>query len=279
MTGTMPYSLEKGPYFEVLEDFINGSVEHITDTLEALRNGDAITSIPSITSTTLDVANMDLQYRINHVNQHWFGKYPDQTGAVQPQAPYDALSNPSTGFWLHWYGDAEAIFRQTSIRAIEVALGLNHGEALPSRHRVRRRWPIHFLWKCPQPWFEGWVSWHRTGRGDRDGEVTMIFATPGHGIGLRNTPLRPPGEEKTPAGYELEPKSSDGDLGMWVITHAYHAPRVITTTIPSGSGNWPPIATLGNAYQSTGPVVCVAPPEQEGGVLPGGRAFVAPANP
>lgn len=278
MPGTMPYSLEKGPYFEVLESYLNESEARLTDTLDRLRKGNPITSIPMIESTTLDVPGYDLAYRVRHVSEDWFGMVKDASGSYQPQPAFDPVKNPTTGFWQHWYGDAEGIFRAACIRALEVALGLEHGQAI-SRRSIRRHWPIYFLWKCPQPWYEGWISWEKSGSGPTDGQVTFVFATPGHGEGLRNTPLRPAGESKVPAGYEFEPRSCDGDLGLWVVTHAYQAPRVVPTTIPTGMGAWPSAATLGNSYQSSGPVVCVAPPEDEGGVLPGGRSYQAPTQP
>ena len=268
MSGTMPYSLEKGPYLSVMEDFANAGLSRLVQTLDDLRNGVPIAQNPVLASPALDGGPYDFPARVQHVNRHWFGMTQDAAGAWVPQAQFDPVNNPTTGFWLHWYGDAESIFRRTLIRAVEVSLGLDHGQ---DARRRTRHWPIHYLWKCPQPWYEGWVTWRRQAGGATAGQVTAIFATPGHGEGLRNTPLAPP-NAKAKEGYEVAPQKCSGDNGMWVITHGYQEPRLTTTTTPSPMGAWP---TIGTAYQSRGPVICVAPAEAEGGVLPGGRAYVA----
>ncbi|HUQ40663.1 MAG TPA: hypothetical protein VM030_10965 [Acidimicrobiales bacterium] len=273
MPGTMPYSLEKGPYLSVMEDFAS-TTDHMVQTLQQMRQGVPVSDNPVVASPSLDAGPYDKKARVQHVNADWFGMRQQSSGAWSAQPPFDPLTNPTTGFWLHWYGDAEAIFRATMIRGIEVALGLDHGEEIPSR--PRRSWPMQFLWKCPQPWYEGWVAWQQHGKGADGGQVTVLFATPGHGEGIRNSPLLPAGAKAQP-GYEVEPASSSGRNGMWVITHAYQEPRLTPTTVPTGMGAWPTVTTIGSAYRSRGPVVCVAPAEGEGGVLPDGRPFeVAP---
>ncbi len=158
------------------------------------------------------------------------------------------------------------------IRACELSLGLNHGEdcTIPPR----RHWPVDLFWKCPQPWFEGWVTWHQHGPGMHDGQVTVLASTPGHGHPLKNTPLRQ--NEPASGGYRLNPVAPEGPQGMWVVSQQYHKPRPVVTTEESGLGEWS-FLTLGLGFESRGEVVVVAPPEDEGGILPNPRPFQPPA--
>ena len=105
-------------------------------------------------------------------------------------APYaHGLRNwPVTGFWVQYFGNVEEIVRQTLIRTIEVSLGLQHGEDVPSGG-PRRVLPIELFWKCPQRWFEGWVTW-RWDETHGTGQVTTMFATPGVGQARAPEPPR-----------------------------------------------------------------------------------------
>lgn len=261
MVGSMPYSLEKGPYFSVLEDYVNGSRQRARSALEELRAGAPIATIGALDSKTLDAGPYDTAALVAHLNTDWFG-FQQVGGAWAPQDPYDPKTNPTTGFWVGWYGDCEAIFRETLIRACELSLGLDHGESAPMR--ITQHWPIELFWRCPVPWFEGWVTWRRAPSSAAGGQVTVIVSTPGHGHPLVNTPLRkasPP-----PAGYQQDPTSAPGSQGMWVVSQSYHRPRPAVLSAESGLGEWT-FPTVGLAFTSEGDVVVVAPPEHEGGVL------------
>ena len=54
----------------------------------------------------------------DHIDLDWFGIKPDAGD-----------ESPTSRYWYYWQGDAQAIVRETMIRTIEVALGLDHGEA------------------------------------------------------------------------------------------------------------------------------------------------------
>ena len=54
MPGSMPYSLEKGPYLSVIEDFVNGDRGRALETLARLRNGDDIDQLDTFDSQPLD---------------------------------------------------------------------------------------------------------------------------------------------------------------------------------------------------------------------------------
>ncbi|MGQ0431539.1 MAG: hypothetical protein ACT452_03925 [Microthrixaceae bacterium] len=263
MVGSMPYSLEKGPYFSVIEDFANGSRARMIETLAHLRSGAPISQLRALDSTTLDKGPYSTQQLADHLNTDWFGFVKDATGAWVRQPPFDTNSADHTGFWMEWYGDCEAVFRETLIRGCEVSLGLDHGQ-VPRGQATPRYWPVEIFWRCPIPWFEGWVTWRRHGTGAGDGQVTLLISTPGHGHPLRNTPLRQ--NEPAGSGYARDASRAEGPQGMWVVSQSYHRPWPSSTTAESGLGEWR-FPTQGLAYESQGPVVVVAPPEREGGVL------------
>lgn len=287
----MPYAMEKGPYFSVVEDFVNGSQARAAQALGDLRNGVALTEMGpldvALAGSPYDAAS--LKY---HVNHDWFGFEPvsDATGAVtgwQAQPDFDPVLQPTTGFWQHWYGTPERVFRQTLQRSLEVALGVEHhagaggGRVQPTRH-----WPISMFWNCPHPWYEGWVSWKRHGRGTREGHVTMLVNTPAHGPlsgageghhngELFNSPLRPAGAK--PAAikpYEVDPKTANAENGMWLVSQVYHQEYTPVSSAGSPPGQWRP-PTLGRPIHSLGEVITVAIAEIDGGVLPDGRDYVA----
>lgn len=190
---------------------------------------------------------------------------------------------PTTGFWYQYFGDVEAIFRESLIRAIEVSLGLEHDEPIPAQpvHQL----PIEVFWKCPQRWFEGWVSW-RWDREHRTGQVMLMFATPGSGKPILQHPML--GEDavldptlasenalESPVGpgpgAEATPHTAKG---LWVICHREHAKLPSTPDdngTPSGQWSVPP---FGPTYVGVGDIVCVQPSERDGGVKPFGRPFI-----
>ena len=195
---------------------------------------------------------------------------------------------PATGFWFQYFGDVDAIVRETLIRSIEVSLGLDHDET-PADGRTDRWLPIELFWKCPQRWFEGWVSW-RWDAGHGSGQVTTMLATPGSGKpvlehpGLGQAPLGEPtavtaepltgpsGPPPDGDGPHLQPK------GLWVVTHREHA-QLSTTPDDGGttSGQWfiPP---FGPTYVGVGDVICYRPDEFDGGVRPEGRPYLPPVE-
>jgi hypothetical protein len=210
--------------------------------------------------------------------------------AIAPHA--HSLRNwPVTGFWVQYFGNVEEIVRQTLIRTIELSLGLEHGEDVPSGG-PRRVLPVELFWKCPQRWFEGWVTW-RWDETHGTGQVTTIFATPGSGKPVLQNPLdgrdakASPSSLVTTAGQiPVGPGPSSGRAnpgqaakGMWVVTHQHHLEMPdLPDHFPSASGDWA-IPEFGPTYVGLCDVVCVEPSEQDGGVNPYGRVYREPADP
>lgn len=281
MVGTMPIGLEKGPYLAVLEDFVNGSAGRMKQVLRGLRSGRPIAELGGFSSTTLQpgeigsgeaaMRSLDTQALIDHTHEHWFGWSRPASGRWKPnQAEFDIVENPTTGFWSSWYGDAEGVLRETMTRALEVCLGLEHGEE-PSGRSTPRRWYLDGFWSTQTPWFEGWVSWRQHGPKVRDGQVTMLLSTPGQGTPLKNTPLRR--DEAQDLGYARQPVRSTSPQGMWVVSQEYHRQVGRSLTEPRRAGDWVyPNEAL--RYASEGDVVVVSPSEREGGVLEQPRQWI-----
>jgi len=254
----MPYHLEKGPVLSVLEDLLHQPAATLAQMLARLRDPTIpLAQVGGLDSTTLNVPPYPTtKSRIDHIEHDWFGFTP----GTQVQPAFDLATHRTTGVWESYYGDVAGIVRQTFIRAIEVALGLDHDDEPPGT----RHWPIELFWKCPNPWFEGWVTWRRdpvTGHG----QVTVILATPGNGAVV----LDDPRDGRSP---QVDPASPTGDHGMWIITHEGHERHVLPTTAPTSPGQVP-FPTGGTLYVGRPGLTTVAPSFPDGGADPNGLAY------
>jgi hypothetical protein len=184
----MPYMLEKGSLFPVVEDYVSSIAQRLT-LLENLKNR----AVPVWDTGVL------WPVAANHVRDHWLGNPAFDAAAGefrQPTTGNPATESP-TGFWLNWRGPAEAILRETLHRAIEVSLGVAHqdsatpagaaaAQAFVTSHDpakappgpYSRWWPIEILWVCGAPNFQGWITWREHGSGPTDGQVTVVLTTP-----------------------------------------------------------------------------------------------------
>jgi hypothetical protein len=261
--GVMPFHVEVGPNWEVLEDFCNDRDRLIT-ALVRLNAGADLVGLGLFSSKTLVGGPLSLRELEDHGRRDWFGMRQD-AGAWHAQPPFDPVTNPTTGYWRQWYGDADGIVRTTLRRAAEISLGLQPGED-PERARTGdQHWPIKVMIKCTQPWFEGWVRWSR-----RPGVVVIIFAVPGNGHPLLTRPLSPPA--RSLPDYALDPTAYAGDEGLFVVTHEHETTHTVRTTEPSRHGEWT-LPRWGAVYEGAGAVVTVSPCEADGGVLAQGRPF------
>lgn len=285
MPPLMPYTTEKSPIFQVVESFANGDRARALPVLWSLLDDAPIAELPPVSSTTLNHGPYNTpEKRAQHVNEHWWGWKQNAAGGWDKQAPFDANSNRTTGFWEFWYGEAEPVFRETMIKALSISLGIRRedpndtqkykgGERPASMHGTRH-WPISILWKCPSPWYEGWIEFQQWGQGPREGHVTVLLSTPAHGVQLYNTPLRPPSEQADPPyrAYQVDPAEPLGPNGLWLVSQVYHRKWNPPGNAPSAPGRWS-APTLGAYVESVGNVVTVATRVADGGVAPGGIPY------
>src|SRR4051794_6249239 len=187
----MPYHMHKGHTWQTIDRYLSTHdldkrAERKAKVLEALRD---TTTYPRFTDMFRLIAPASytppgsqgnaVDALVDHMNKDWFGlaKHNDSWGAQPPFGP----DHNSTGFWSNWYGDAEAIVRETTARAIEVSIGIDHKGAIPKRHgdasseSFARNWPIEFWWLCGEKWFHASITWRHAHGHERDGSVTVLW--------------------------------------------------------------------------------------------------------
>jgi hypothetical protein len=259
----MPYHVEKGAVFTIFESFLNDSTPMAVNVLRALRDP----------SRNLDDSRFfkdaTLRSRPPMTGGSWSGHFADDWLGPSRYSNHDW-----TGYWIGYRGDVGEIVRTTLRRALEVALDVDHdAEEVPAT--PERHWPIQILWHCGQPWFEGWVAWNQRSVGD--GDVTVLFATPGHYGGVVRRRLTAP-TSRQGRDYEENPETMRtvaGDTrrrGLMVVSHQNHVRENPSEGWrPTSTGQWqgPTIVT----HVGEGPIITVAPSEAEGGVLADGRPF------
>ena len=261
MPGSMPYSLEKGPYLSVIEDYVNGDRESGADRWRP-RSATGTRSTSSTPSTRSLSTPGRTAPRSSAITSSGTGSAtsPTAAGGWLPPPPFD------TGGVTH-HRVLAGVARRLRGRAAPHADPRARGEPRDPAHpgdpaNATQHWPIELFWRCPIPWFEGWVTWRANGSPPKSGQVTVLLSTPSHGHPLKNTPLR----TNVVPDYAEDPPSAVGSQGSWVVSQRYHRPRKTIMSLPSpqGTGTFP---TVGLAYSSEGAPVTVSPAEWEGGVL------------
>ena len=277
----MPYVLDKGAYFEVLESILSDPAARIAG-LTKLRGGTPLADLCGFDSKNLGTPSAPgyggsgdrrtPDERVAHFNKDWMGMVP--VGGRWTKAP-NAFP---TGFWASYQGDPEAILRATLERAIEVSLDLEPGGAADPCC-LDRTWPIDLYWVCQGPVFQCWVLWRESDVG-AEGHVTVLITTPAaQGYPLTSKITRPVtgALPYTDADYSCPPPKAArrNRQGMWVLGHEDYDMTVRRSTTPTGMGQIEFPAVEWRARDAT-TVVCVSPAEWEGGVLWGGRPYAAP---
>ena len=229
----MPYTTEKAAAFQVVEDYMNADRPRACEMLFDLVDGKRVTDVPPIASSTLNVSPPpynDPDYRKQYVREEWWGEKKLPNGQWQPPPAFNKQTHPTTGFWEYWYGEPEPVFTETLVLGMCVALGVRRPDRNISDSRKQewreelnngtQHWPTSIFWKCPAPWFEGWIEFQRWGRGRRAGHVTIIMSTPAHGVKLYNAPQRPMGRGRNrhPWAYQEDPREPAGNNGLWVVS-------------------------------------------------------------
>jgi len=273
----MPYTLSKGRILSVLEDLLNPhpdrpeEMERLRKGLADLRNPDVLlTSIGLVDSTNIETPGVDARPLVERLNWYWFGREEDGSGGWSPQAPFGP-DHRTTGYWTDYYGNVEAVLRETLIRTIEVSFGLEPGGELGIE--PPRQWEVELFWKCPNPWCEGWVTWRRSRLHRDQGQVTSIIATPTDSLNqLRVTPANPP--HGVPPLEQPSGVSGD-DHGMWLVTQPRHLRQ---TEDPERVGSTSSILKPGETWHDEGDVVVLQLTEDVGGPAPFGRPYIPPTE-
>ncbi len=270
----MPYYLEKGPMFSVIEDYLNADTSRAVDTLRELRRpaGDPgyleLWQLPVFTSKNL-TAKPPPPYA-DDFRDKWLG--------MGPNGVADAM-------WDNYEGDVNGITRLTIRTALEVALGVaSDADEVPDV--PRRHWPIDLFWKCGQNWFEGWVTHRQFGTappGEQEsappgGHVVVVFATPTEGSTVVDRPADHSLVNPS-ADFEVNPTSLtfngvEREAGLMVVTHRHNEaqPSFAVEVIPIDATF--EVRLNPARYVGREDLVIVAPSERDGGVLAVPRPFV-----
>ncbi len=251
----------KGPVWSLFGRFLSGSqrgFDNKLDILESLHRGQRFTDfMPESDEFDAHV----IQNLKDHINRDWFGLSRRHDGTWETPSDPD-LDRPETiaptGSWRGWSGNAEAIVRETVIRAIEISLGVDHiawpsgadnpleAYGLQRGKPSPRNWPIEFSCVGPLPWFQGAVSWSQ-GSGFGHTRVTWLLPNAGSGLvhDLSATDM---------AVANPQNPTEDGErFGNWIIGQQETRPVFISGSTP--------------VFVSTGELVVVAPKPEHGGVV------------
>ncbi len=275
----MPFYLEKGPALSVIEDYLNGDVGRALDALRTIRipkgrpGFTELWDLPVFDPDTLPRPPGMPSYR-DDFRSNWCGYQYRDGEWVEP----DLDENDNVGVWLSYAGRVEAITRQTFRTALEVSLGIGRDEAVPEA--AERHWPLDLFWKCGQNWFEGWVTWRRHEQPPGAGHVNVIFATPGDGSIVLDSPIDNSKVDKGPS-YDPDVRSTrvpgtgeERRAGMVVVTHRSnkldHWKPPTAQRVEDGLEvpRWVSARFLGR-----GEIVVVSPSEADGGVLATPRPY------
>ncbi len=266
----MPYVHHIGRGFDHLGEYLSPPLppvaarKRLVDFRVALRAGAPLhTLLPPKLQTWVITPGSPPWTFADHLNDDWFGASGKGAAYIPP-----TLKDPfqQTGWWFQWEGDANAILRETLLRAVEVALGINHNDpdtTTGPSGPVHSPSSITFIWTCGAPFFQGWLNW-------RDNAVTVVFTTPGNGKQLYATPRptdrSPDYEEDTPA----VPLDSAYRCGSWVIGQEFTQLFPSPTLVPQGLGQgFLPSST--SKIRTLGKIKVYKPSENDGGVLEIGR--------
>jgi hypothetical protein len=272
----MPYHLEKGPYLSVIESYVNDQASGVTRIVAAIgflrqTPPNFLATAPPVTSPAVaPPPPTQPPFLPESIGRLWQGMRQAANGTwTIRQPPYDATNNLQTGYWNVWYGDAERLIATTLLRALELQIGIMPNAPVPDPSAVTRHWLLNLLWKCPQPWFEGWISWRRSDASPADGQVTALLCTPGNGAQVWGTPNQGGAEKVDTSGAN----HINDRHGLWLVCQPTNTFKSVPSTgwSPSGTAGVP---EFGAPVRSQGLPITIAPSEGNGGVKPNGRDYV-----
>ena len=269
----MPYFLTKGPFFSNIEASVLAmSQADLVDWRQFLLDGHPIPEMAPANDFEAKVSGAK-----DHLYKDWLGWTLDESGTWQKPTELPE----QVGWWAGWRGDPDLIIRGTLIEAIEASLGWDSDGTPPGPSHAP--WPIDFVWSCPHPWMEGWVTWapadpENTGG---PGRVRVTLATPGNGEGVTTNdsglsadgvlpPVPLSGGTGIPGfvATELPASKADKGWGMTVTRARVHKRTGVKKTAPTPFGQL--VVSLGDGMLDV-PAEGIwvhAPAYEAGGVLP-----------
>jgi hypothetical protein len=178
----MPLPIEKGAVIAALEQYLDTEDHRITFMME-LRDGKPLADCSPFAGS--------LTAR-EHVREHW------------RQTP---------GWMQRWQGDADAISRETMLRALEVATATPR-DKVASDTQLREMHPIDIILTCGAEQFQGFVTWRTSLEGKR---VVVVLSAPDYGpAGYAYwTGLTADGKARLPK----DSTAKSVDRAVWVIGH------------------------------------------------------------
>jgi hypothetical protein len=262
----------KGPVWQTFDRWFGRAderarLERKLEVLIGLHNSQRFTDMVHAPSTWSPAAVESLR---EHINADWFGLVPDGVGGWQRPGELDEpASAKGVGGWVGWRGDAEAVARETVIRAIEVSLGVEHHAWNPERPVTAddygisssvspRNWPIEFWCTTPAPSFGAALAWRRDRDDTTRGLVTVVWFTPADGQTLTN-------EIAGDIEHFAVPTVADSRFGSWLIAQSTIDPIAVQTWTASARGEW--LAPLPTLF-AHGDVTTISPSLEVGGVDP-----------
>jgi len=250
----MPYVVTQGDINTALENAFNFGHNERTavrvrlDTLHDLLDGKPVGSCGSFLSTDIS----------NHIDKHWFG-----------------LTN-ERAWWLNWKGPAQDIARRGMTVGLALSLGLSteisatdvKAHLDTAGVNLHAHW-LDFVWVCPVPRFEFWVSWRETDAATGDRVFTVTMATPGPGSyepPEEAPPLLPGSDGKLKAALPNDYAGLGAANGHIVVGSALSKTTTTIVKLPAvpllGDYCW--AIALVPTTEATGGVVVHKPPPTDG---------------
>jgi len=180
----MPLPIEKGPVIAALEEYLDAEDHRITFMME-LRDGKPLADCCPFSG------DINAQH---HLREHW------------RQTP---------GWMQRWQGDADAISRETMLRALEVASATPR-DKVAADTTLRAMHPIDIVVTCGAEQFQGFVTWRTSLTGRR---VLVVLSAPDFGPDGYEywTGLSADGRTKLPK----DSTAHDHPRGVWVVGHVH----------------------------------------------------------
>jgi hypothetical protein len=274
MPESMPYHLETGRTLKAIEDAMNGiglmetpaaqrtrlrriaNALEAAGTLRAAGNVDPPNLLENQLAGWVAATNSPLPRLGNltvaeAIRSSWLG--PDIATGV-----YNA-----DGRWLGYCGHVEEILRKTFTDAIRLSLDRTRPNGRP--------WPFVLIWKCAQPWLEGWVQWR-----SKPGVVVIVICTPPDGNHIALDPDLDHLTEANPPDNFQSPVTTYHNNGSMVITHDWHEFQAATScsvltygpSTQDDGDQFPgaPLPFFGGMFVGRGPIFAMSPAADDGGV-------------